>query len=226
MNADRPVYPVYEKPRVSGAGSTVRPSGLWEGIPEARILNWQWLGNGHRLDVRTRLCLSGSRLWVRFDCLGEEPVVNHRGHQQPVYEDSCLEFFFEPRPGKGYFNFEVNAGGWMLAAFGPIRSERRPLPVVLIEDMGITTDIRTAEQGWPEPPGWSVEYSIPVEAIERWSGVKVSAGLVAAGNFYKCGDRTLKPHYGSWSMVDSPTPDFHRPESFGRLEFQPAPAGY
>ena len=36
-------------------------------------------------------------------------------------------------------------------------------------------------------------------------------------NFYKCGgDHEIQP-YGSWAPIDSPTPDFHRPESFGRV---------
>ena len=37
------------------------------------------------------------------------------------------------------------------------------------------------------------------------------------GNFYKCGDETEFPHYGMWSEAVSDTPDFHRPECFGRL---------
>ena len=37
------------------------------------------------------------------------------------------------------------------------------------------------------------------------------------GNFYKCGDATLLPHYLSWSQIDTEQPDFHRPEFFGEL---------
>ena len=36
-------------------------------------------------------------------------------------------------------------------------------------------------------------------------------------NFYKCGDKTAHPHYLSWSPIDTPKPDFHRPEFFGEL---------
>src|SRR3954447_24564684 len=31
-----------------------------------------------------------------------------------VWKDSCVEFFAEPRPGGGYFNFEFNCGGAFL----------------------------------------------------------------------------------------------------------------
>ena len=36
-------------------------------------------------------------------------------------------------------------------------------------------------------------------------------------NFYKCADATALPHYLSWSPIDTPAPDFHRPEFFGEL---------
>ena len=36
-------------------------------------------------------------------------------------------------------------------------------------------------------------------------------------NFYKCGDKTAHPHYLSWSPIDTPKPDFHRPDFFGEL---------
>ena len=46
--------------------------------------------------------------------------------QDPVYKDSCVEFFVDafPDPGRGYVNFETNAAGTLLAAFGPDRSHR------------------------------------------------------------------------------------------------------
>ena len=38
-------------------------------------------------------------------------------------------------------------------------------------------------------------------------------GHVMEGNFYKCGDHTASPHWGSW--VPMPRLDFHDPDSFG-----------
>ena len=37
------------------------------------------------------------------------------------------------------------------------------------------------------------------------------------GNFYKCGNLTTNKHYLAWNHVDSETPNFHVPESFGTL---------
>lgn len=37
------------------------------------------------------------------------------------------------------------------------------------------------------------------------------------GNFYKCGDATVQPHYLAWNPVTSETPAFHRPWEFGEI---------
>ena len=41
----------------------------------------------------------------------------HRTYGDPVYRDSCVEFFIQPKPGRGYFNFEFNCGGAFLCNY-------------------------------------------------------------------------------------------------------------
>ena len=36
-------------------------------------------------------------------------------------------------------------------------------------------------------------------------------------NFYKCGDKTVHPHYACWNPVGGEKPNFHQPQSFGKL---------
>lgn len=38
-------------------------------------------------------------------------------------------------------------------------------------------------------------------------------------NCFKCGDFTVQPHYMMWNETTSETPDFHRPQDFGRMIF-------
>jgi hypothetical protein len=40
---------------------------------------------------------------------------------EPVYKDSCVEFFVSSPETKDYYNFEFNAIGNILAAVGPSR---------------------------------------------------------------------------------------------------------
>ena len=36
-------------------------------------------------------------------------------------------------------------------------------------------------------------------------------------NFYKCADKTKRPHFVSWRPIDLPKPDFHCPQFFGEI---------
>ncbi len=71
-----------------------------------------------------------------------------------------------------------------------------------------------------EPTTWVVEYQLPIEILEKYCPVTApKQGVTWRANFYKCGDRTSHPHWLTWSVIDLPEPDFHRPEFFGTLEF-------
>lgn len=64
---------------------------------------------------------------------------------------------------------------------------------------------------------WSLMTKIPFNAFFA-NGFNPSSANSIKGNFYKCGDKTAKPHYVSWSPIATPSPDFHRPEYFGCLD--------
>ena len=58
----------------------------------------------------------------------------------------------------------------------------------------------------------------PLKLIETvYGNADYQTGRVIRANFYKCGDETPIPHFGMWSPVDNETPDFHRPEYFGKF---------
>jgi hypothetical protein len=44
-------------------------------------------------------------------------------------------------------------------------------------------------------------------------------GKTCNANFYKCGDKLAEPHFIAWSNIDTPKPDFHRPDFFGQVFF-------
>ena len=38
-------------------------------------------------------------------------------YHDAVWKDSCVEFFAQPKPDRGYFNFEFNCGGAFLCSY-------------------------------------------------------------------------------------------------------------
>ena len=117
------------------------------------------------------------------------------------------------RAGEAYYNFEMNCIGTILSAAGAGRSNRTVRPAVSsVERYSTLPAERVETEGGVH--SWSVVELIPYELI----GVdpeNVPDALMA--NFYKCGDLTAHPHFLSWNRIDTPEPDFHRPEFFGKL---------
>ena len=134
-----------------------------------------------------------------------------------VCEDSCMEFFatFDCEAGPGYLNFEINPIGTLHLAYGTEMQNRvmveKPSHKKFFEiNTGIT------------PKGWFVRYLIPYRFIKEYfpSFNDIENNIEKtqmAGNFYKCGNLTKYPHYGSWNPILSEKGSFHRPEYFGRL---------
>ena len=67
--------------------------------------------------------------------------------------------------------------------------------------------------------GWGIEFVVPAAGIARYFSGFARRGE-AAGNFYKCGDRTQTPHYLAWAKLTSDHPDYHRRQDFGTLRFE------
>jgi hypothetical protein len=130
------------------------------------------------------------------------------------WEDSCVEVFIKDPEEDTYYNFEINALGKVLACSGADRHGRVARPAEEMEEI-----LRFGQlEGGPLDEGgiwtWRVGVVIPFELI----GVDPeNLPDSIRANFYKCGDKTAHPHYLSWSPIDTPKPDFHRPEFFGEL---------
>jgi hypothetical protein len=180
----------------------------------------------HRPETTFRVLHDGTNLYVRFDVLDRYVRAVQTAYQAPVCTDSCVEFFVRPNAGKGYFNFEVNAGGTLLLSFveDPTRTAsglKRATPVP--EEWGRQVIIRSSLPAVVEPEiagpvAWHVCYQVPFALLEAFVGAAGRGGAVWRANFYKCGDKTSHPHWLSWSPVSAL--NFHLPECFGELSLE------
>lgn len=216
-----PVKPSYEVPPVGRDFDVGASASQWTRLPVLSVANYLWLDNGCRPKVEARLGYSAKFLYVRFDVWERRVKARFTRFQDPVYKDSCVEFFVDafPDTGKGYLNFEANALGTFLIAFGPDRHHRTPLARTDLRGFAVSSSIKRPVDG--DIPGgrWALAYRIPLGVFRKVYGREIRSGVRAAANFYKCGDETETPHYGAWSPVRTPQPDFHRPEFFGTLIF-------
>ncbi len=211
----------YKIKRIHEDFSLPGESRFWEGIPAASVDHYLWLDNGYRPRVEARVCYSPNNLYVHFIAYEPRIRVKFTRFQDPVWKDSCVEFFVDPFPEKkvGYINIETNAVGAMLIHIGPDRKTRPPISAEDLKGLEIVTSVKEPVDGLHGADFWTLAYKIPLALFEKYYGDRIAPGRQARGNFYKCGDETEIPHYGAWSPVDSPKPDFHLPEFFGRLLF-------
>lgn len=175
----------------------------------ARIDEYAW-GGEYRPKANARLIfVPGDGFYAKLTAYERDPKAVWKSSMDPVYTDSCLEFFASYKPG-GYINCEMNANGTILSAYGPGRGERIPLGKIC----GKFPEVSAARRG----DRWSVTVHIGLDVIKAVYGdASFSPGDVIYGNFYKCGDGCRYPHYGSFNPIHTEKPDFHRPEFFAPM---------
>ena len=181
-----------------------------ENAPELELNHILWEPDcGIRAGGRIRH--DGENLYVTLWAEEEQIRAEYTTPPSPVHEDSCLEFFFMPEGKEDYLNLEINPNGCLHVGFGPDRHSRKQ---ILPEDPKTLFRIRTERT----EKGWQAEYRIPGTFLrEYYPDFRFSCILKA--NVYKCGDKTVHPHYLAWNPVASAVPDYHRPECFGEMVF-------
>ena len=216
---DKPDYLIERKPE--GALD-------WEGVRPLDIAHFFDWGSDFRPRTQARLLYYDDQLYVRFDVADRYVRVVEKSYQGDVCRDSCVEFFVQPSPDFGYFNFEINAGGCMLLYYIPVSPEGKSLlgeqhlavPLDRVQGMNIQHSLPArVDPEIQEACDWFVEYNIPRTLLEHYVGALGSlAGQIWRANFYKCADATSHPHRSMWSPIPGGG-SFHRPDCFSELIF-------
>ena len=69
--------------------------------------------------------------------------------------------------------------------------------------------------------GWETVYAIPYTLIRKFfPSFSPTPKSVMRANFYKCGDKTLIPHYLCWNPIPTEPLTFHNPNAFGVIHFE------
>lgn len=222
-------FPEYE---ILRAKATPEFRNLWDGpawrdVPFLEISHFRPEGTDHRPHTRCKLLFDRERLYGHFRVQDRYVRSVHSGFQGAVYKDSCVEIFLMPKPGHGYFNFEFNCGGAMLAShvIDPTRVQGGPVAraTPLIPDQCRKVRIRHSLPSIVEPEiaeetVWHLEFSVPFLLLEEFiSPLSTDGGETWQANLYKCGSETSHPHWASWSPISAV--NFHAPWSFGTLRF-------
>jgi len=185
---------------------------------EHSISNQNWV---EAPDVQAGFSIrhDGSSIYLYYQV--EEPQVRavNMEFNSPVWEDSCVEFFLAFGGDEGYYNFEINAIGTVLGAFGIDRNKRFHQANSLLSLIETIPSLkREPIESLEQKTSWSMQLTIPIRVF-HFTKIKTLSGVDAHANFYKCGDELKQPHFLSWKPVLTSTPDFHSPRYFGQIYF-------
>jgi hypothetical protein len=206
------IHPLEIKPR--SAIKTI--SSSLDKLSKHPVNHISWPSFAYQPDVQFAIAYTNDSILFKFYV-----TENHIRHvntkpNSPVYEDSCVEFFFSPDGNDDYYNFEFNPIGTCLAAYGNSRFNREYLDEKQISTIRTHSLIKNEEND--QPVHWELAIAVPLSVLVHHPGIQLK-GLSCKGNFYKCGDALPLPHYLSWNPVETNQPDFHTPNSFGMLYF-------
>jgi len=196
----------------------------WSSLPVAEVGQFLPQSSQHRPRTFVRVAHDGHNLYGRFTVEDRYVRCRRTGYGSEVWKDSCVEFFVEPKAGRGYFNFEFNCGGTFLVnhIVDPARTPEgfknfTRLPESLATQIGIRASLpRVVEPEIAEPTSWSLEFQIPLGLLEGYIGPLGNlSGQTWRGNFFKCAEENSHPHWAAWSAVSEF--NFHLPACFGDL---------
>lgn len=186
-------------------------------IPEKQPLAFApWSNDPFKPDVSFSIAYNASQLFLQYAVTEAHLQAAHGKTNEPVYQDSCVEFFISFDEGASYYNFEFNCIGTILAGYGPSRTERSWLPENLLQTIRCQSIIQRGDR--EKKVQWELTIALPVQVFcfHSFSSLR---GINARANFYKCGDNLPVPHFLAWSNIESSKPDFHAPQFFGTLLF-------
>jgi len=201
---------------------------VWEHANTLDIANFHPLGSDHRPKTQARLLHDGDTLAVMFRVEDQYVVARHIAYQSRTHKDSTVEFFFQPTPDSGYFNFEMNCGGTLLLYYITDATRKGDGFEHYVEVAKALADAIPVHASLPkrvdpeitEPTTWTVSYRIPKALLEAHAGpIPTLHDLHSRGNLYKCADDSSHPHWASWAPIGKKL-DFHQPEKFAPIRFE------
>lgn len=199
---------------------------FWHTLPAVEISHFLPQSSDHRPRTRVRLCHDLRGILGRFEVEDQFVRCVRTDYGSEVWKDSCVEFFAEPKPDRGYFNFEFNCGGAFLVnhiedptrAPGGFKKFTR-LPESIVAQIPVRPSLPpVVDPELADATPWTLEFRIPFTLFEKYVGpLGEVAGQTWRGNFFKCAEENSHPHWAAWSPVDEV--NFHRPDCFGELRF-------
>ncbi len=181
-----------------------------------RLTSYHWeASTPYRPKTYCKIGLINNSIVAFLKCYEENPKAIYENRDEPMYKDSCLEFFVKPfEDVSEYLNIECNSKGAFLCEIGEGKYNRKLLKGVSdfspVVESFFDKDVNGAY--------WGVKIEITEDLLKDVFRVNDVCFSTVKCNFYKCGDDCEIPHYLAYSPVTTLPPGFHNSECFAKFK--------
>lgn len=175
-----------------------------------------WIKLKNKPHVQFSIAYNTEALWLRYFVDEINYRATYTRSNDPVFKDSCVEFFVAVDGSSNYYNFEFNGLGTCLASYGRDRKDRIKLDAQTIDH--IERKVKWKDFS-PEKNKYNWELTLMIKPqVFCFNHIVAFEAGDLQGNFYKCGDELPEPHFLAWNPVLSSNMDFHQHEYLGTLK--------
>jgi hypothetical protein len=188
-------------------------------LPRQLIAAQPWPAFSYQPEVSFSMAYDPSHIYLKYFVTEKTIQAWYNKTNDPVYKDSCVEFFVAFNNDDDYYNLEFNSLGTCRAGFGPNQDNRtllEPEQINLIKRDVLL--ISPSSYNSFKNYHWQLTLGIPLPVFSHYS-LRSLEGVSIRCNFFKCGDELPQPHFMAWNNITAPEPNFHLPAFFGTVLF-------
>jgi hypothetical protein len=177
-----------------------------------------WPSYTYKPEVSFAIAHHENCIFLKYFIKEKSIRVLHRRTNDPVFQDSCVEFFISFDNNPEYYNLEFNCIGTCLLGYGKGKTARALVSEEYIQKIRRHAVIKSWNEDGVTLNTWELTLAIPLEVFTFHSLSSLSDRSCRV-NFFKCGDELPEPHFLAWKNIESASPNFHLPEYFGTMMF-------
>lgn len=175
----------------------------------------------HKDDIRPQASFSiaynDDEIYLKYYVIENTLKAEYSKFHDPVFEDSCVEFFIAFDDDPNYYNLEFNCMGTSRVQYGQHKTDRTCIPAGLLKTIRHQTFVKNGLKG---NINWELTLCIP-KIVFSYHFRLLFEKSRARVNFFKCGDGLPKPHFLCWNNIEAQKPEFHLSEFFKEVKFSP-----
>jgi alpha-galactosidase len=173
--------------------------------------DWQGKHADPRRETEVRLLWTREALYLRFLVhywsITVFPDAEPNGRRNQLWDRDVVEVFLQPAvaDSRRYREIEVSPNGfWIDLDIAP--GEKRDLK------SGLKRRVRIDEKN----KTWRAELALPMKSLTA----RFEPSAAWRVNFYRVEGASEPRFYSAWRPTETPAPNFHVPEAFGKLVFE------